>query len=239
MGFRENIRFYKRTEKVMNLIKPKTSLLVGSIVIIILSILLVTNVREKRIAVYKYDSVMQKNSALEDTLRDMRNFAYFCNYILITKDTDAYTGILLDDFELSLSCSIYLADHLDYTVACHDVFIKIADLYKDFANDDLKDKAKDMAIQYLKKGASLKDSLCTYALACIYLNGDHVPQDTVLGRMYLEQSIENPKMVDILYKRLKNSDNSYFSEKQGQENNVSQQKDRTESTYWRRNNLKQ
>ena len=138
---------------------------------------------------------------------------YFHNYILFSEDTSAYKELMVKYYGLhNLPYSIYMADHCNSSYACYNVYDEISRAFEGLDDQDLKNKALWLAISYLKKGAALKDHRCARVLAGMYIKGDMIPCDTVLGRKYLEQA-ENSRFVSNEYKRIEKSDRSFFLQK--------------------------
>lgn len=191
----------------------KPIIFIGGLIIIVLLSLLVIFIQKKQHLVQEVDSLQKRSSMLEEQLQEREDIRYFRNYILFTGDTSAYKELYITYYGLhNLPYSIYLADHCNYPYACYNVYEEISERFDDLEDPNLQTKAIQMAIFYLKKGAMLKDRQCARILAGMYLKGDHVPQDTVIGREYLIQA-EGPKLAEIEYKRIKNTDYSWFLQK--------------------------
>lgn len=188
----------------------KSFLVIEIVIITILSVLLLFSVRKSYQLVQIIDSVQTKNDALEEQMQEKEDFQYFRNYILFSEDTIAYKDMMVTYFGLNnLPYSIYMADHRDYPYACFEVYNEIVKCLKELEDANLKIKASRMAIDYLKKGAGLKDNSCSFVLAGMYINGDNVPQDTILGKKYLEQAVPK-ELLEIEYNRIKKFEGSFF-----------------------------
>lgn len=188
----------------------KSFLVLEVVIITILSILLLFSVRKSHQFVQMIDSVQARNDALEEQMQEKEDLQYFRNYILFSEDTSAYKDMLVTYYGLyNLPYSIYMADHCDYPYACYEVYDEIVRCLKELEDANLKIKATRMAIDYLKKGASLKDNSCAFVLAGMYINGDNVPQDTILGKKYLEQAVPK-ELLEIEYNRIKKIEGSFF-----------------------------
>ena len=140
----------------------------------------------------------------------MEGLSYIRNYVLFTMDTGAYEMMVKDAPEQRhLAYSLYMADRCSYPMACYQVYEEISETIDELENMELRYAATQMAIRYLKKGATLKDQRCTFVLAQMYIKGDHVFQDTVLGRKYLEQVVA-PEFVEADYMNIKKSEDEVF-----------------------------
>lgn len=196
----------------MNSKKQKITILIGGGIIIILSILLMFTIREKQLYVEMYDSVQLREDSLENKIQEIEDIRCMCNYIFITGDTSVYKESLNYNYGYNLPCSIYIADHFEYPTACYNVYSEIVYQISNLPDTSfkVKEKAIELAINYLKKGAMQKDRQCAGILAGIYIKGDHVLQDTILGRKYLEQTLDNPELLDNIYNKIKGADYSCF-----------------------------
>ena len=194
----------------MNCKYTKISIVLGSVALILLAIPLVFSIHKWQQYSQMFDSVQARNELLEEKIQDKKDFYYLSNYILFTGDTSAYKDLCNDNYGYNLLCSMYMADHYGYPHACHEVYNEIAYRCKNISDAQLKNNAIQMAIGYLRKGAMLNDWQCAGVLAGMYIKGEFVPQDTILGRKYLEQMLDDKRVVEIFYKKYKNTKYSFF-----------------------------
>lgn len=156
------------------------------------------------------DSIQVEDSVLKEKQQNLDALFHIRNYVLFTQDTAAYLEMYTTFYGANnLAYSIYMADHCDYPRACYNVYQEISSMIKNSANLEFKIEATRLAICYLKKGAALNDKLCAFVLAGMYIKGDYVQQDTVLGRKYLKQALGDQN-TDVLFQNIKRSKNSWF-----------------------------
>ena len=185
-------------------------LLEGVIISALSALLVISNLHKKSMG-QMLDSIQVEDSVLKERQQDMDGLLYIHNYILFTKDTDAYKEMSINFYGAdNLAYSIYMADHCDYPLACYNVYEEISRMMENTTDLELRKEASQLAVRYLKKGAMLGDGLCAFNLACMYIKGNYVQQDTILGRKYLEQAFGSPKNMEHLYKEIKNSQTSCF-----------------------------
>lgn len=194
----------------MNCKYTKIFIVLGGVALILLAIPLVFSIHKWQQYSQMFDSVQARNELLEEKIQDKKDFYYLSNYILFTGDTSAYKDLCNDNYGYNLLCSMYMADHYGFPYAYHAVYSEIAYRYKNFSDSQIKDKAIQMAIDYLREGARLNNWQCAGVLAGMYIKGEFVPQDTILGRKYLEQMLDDKRVVDIFYKKYKGTMSSFF-----------------------------
>lgn len=180
------------------------------IIIVSLSVLLIISNQHRKSAIQMLDSIQVEDSVLKEKQQNLDALFHIRNYVLFTQDTTAYLEMYTTFYGTNnLVYSIYMADHCDYPRACYNVYQEISSMIKNSANLEFKIEATRLAICYLKKGAALNDKLCAFVLAGMYIKGDYVQQDTVLGRKYLKQALGDQN-TDVLFQNIKRSKNTWF-----------------------------
>lgn len=180
------------------------------IIIVSLSVLLIISNQHRKSAIQMLDSIQVEDSVLKEKQQNLDALFHIRNYVLFTQDTAAYLEMYTTFYGTNnLAYSIYMADHCNYPRACYNVYQEISSMIKNSANLEFKIEATRLAICYLKKGAALNDKLCAFVLAGMYIKGDYVQQDTVLGRKYLKQALGDQN-TDVLFQNIKRSKNSWF-----------------------------
>jgi TPR repeat protein len=180
------------------------------IIIVSLSVLLIISNQHRKSAIQMLDSIQVEDSVLKEKQQNLDALFHIRNYVLFTQDTAAYLEMYTTFYGANnLAYSIYMADHCNYPRACYNVYQEISSMIKNSANLEFKIEATRLAICYLKKGAALNDKLCAFVLAGMYIKGDYVQQDTVLGRKYLKQALGDQN-TDVLFQNIKRSKNSWF-----------------------------
>ena len=180
------------------------------IIIVSLSVLLIISNQHRKSAIQMLDSIQVEDSVLKEKQQNLDALFHIRNYVLFTQDTAAYLEMYTTFYGTNnLVYSIYMADHCNYPRACYNVYQEISSMIKNSANLEFKIEATRLAICYLKKGAALNDKLCAFVLAGMYIKGDYVQQDTVLGRKYLKQALGDQN-TDVLFRNIKRSKNSWF-----------------------------
>ncbi len=190
---------------------PKNLLIsLEGLIIVLLSVFLIINNQHRKSAIQMIDSIQEENSVLKEKRQDLDALFHIRNYVLFTQDTMAYLDMYTTFHGANnLAYSIYMADHCDYPRACYNVYQEISSMIKDSVDLKFRNDAARLAINYLKKGASLNDGQCAFVLAGMYIKGDYVQQDTVLGRKYLKQALGDQN-TDVLFQNIKRSKNSWF-----------------------------
>lgn len=179
--------------------------------VVILSILLILSVIDRRQLTSMLDSIQNRNEIVEERMQEYEDLQRFRNYILFTGDTSAYNELIINYYGLdNILYSIYMSDHCNYPYACYNVYDEILRTIDELEDSITINKAIEMAVCYLKKGVSLNDRRCARILAELYIEGSYVPRDTILGRDYLKQAVDSI-FVDDDYERIRGQRNGLVS----------------------------
>ena len=104
---------------------------------------------------------------------------------------------------LRISCEGYRAEFLPYAflmankyhykIAYYDVFDCYWSIYPETTRslmllDSLDSTTRNLALEYLKKGAELGEHNCQYRLGTYYYEGKYFEQDTILGQELKDKS---------------------------------------------------
>ncbi len=135
---------------------------------------------------------------------DISNAIYPCKtrpkeeLIPLVKQGDA---IAYDALSIYFSCSenseellpyaFLMANKYNYKKAYYDVFDCFWSIYAETGSivllDNLDATTRNLALEYLKKGAELGENNCQYRLGCFYFEGKYFKQDTILGQELLDK----------------------------------------------------
>lgn len=110
-------------------------------------------------------------------------------------DTEAYDGLSLNFMESPdnkfLYTALMMANKHKYPPAFIDVYYCLTDLtHKGDGTelDDLDDKTRSLALEYLDSGAQLGNKECMGLLGRQYLTGKYIPKDESRGNSLIEAS---------------------------------------------------
>lgn len=110
-------------------------------------------------------------------------------------DTEAYDGLSLNFMESPnnkfLYTALIMANKHKYPPAFIDVYYCLTDLThkRDGTElDDLDDKTRSLALEYLNSGAQLGNKECMGLLGKQYLTGRYIPKDESKGKSLIEAS---------------------------------------------------
>lgn len=90
-----------------------------------------------------------------------------------------------------LNTAVVMANKHNFRGAFLDVYYFLTDYYhrKDFKNlDDMDERLRVMALEYLIKGAEKREKECQRILGRYYLDGKYVEKDTIQGNQLLKES---------------------------------------------------
>jgi len=109
-------------------------------------------------------------------------------------DITAYSSLSSDymdsPYEGFLYTALIMANKYDYYLAYEDTYYCLTDYYhkKDFTElEDLDEKTRKMALDYLKKGAEKGSKECKKILGHHYLEGKYIKKDTLKGKQLIEE----------------------------------------------------
>ena len=121
--------------------------------------------------------------------------------VIASGNKNAYEKLYIAYFDESgkedfILYSIIMANKYESPDGCYQVYLGLKSIY----NNELADMKEDMrsiAIQYLKKAASLNSVQANEELGNLYIEGEYLPRDLSLG----EQLIKHASMLENKRKR--------------------------------------
>ena len=89
--------------------------------------------------------------------------------------------------EENLVYAIFMAHRYNYPPAYFDVYSCLKIVSESYGRK-MDKKTKELAIEYLKKAAELKNCSAMIALRSMYREGEYVPKDTIMSKKLEEES---------------------------------------------------
>ena len=133
-------------------------------------------------------SCNRKNESVDEkiVINETRPISELKNLVLSCGDTLAYKELEIAFIHEKwpgelLLYSIYMANKYQFPRAYFDVYYYTFNTYMDSLGI-IDDDANKLAIEYLKKGAELKDPQSIRELGLLYIDGKYIEKDSIKGK---------------------------------------------------------
>ncbi|WP_353098133.1 hypothetical protein [Empedobacter brevis] len=137
----------------------------------------------------------EKVFPMNSTTNSDRNF--YKEAALIKGDTSAYYQLSLDymdsPYDGFLYTALLMANKHNYHLAYEDVYYVLTDYYHKKEStelEDLDEKTRTMALDYLKAGAEKGNKECKRILGRLYIEGQYVEKNEELGNRLKQEAEE-------------------------------------------------
>jgi hypothetical protein len=150
----------------------------------------------------KTTSLDSKNDSIENKQKVLLLNGDYSPYIdkfrkqaLEKGDTNAYDILSLDNWDSPSDSFIYIAKKMankfEYSLAYYDVYCCLTDIYHKKENtelDNLDNKTRSLALNYLIKGAKKFNIQCMKTLAFQLNQGKYIPKNEKRAKMLMERA---------------------------------------------------